>query len=71
MGKMQFLRLEYLHESFVLDNKMIDGIDVTNKLEMIKHSTSVDKTPAYLGGKNNEWRVLPVHVFPVPRRVVF
>ncbi|KAI9197300.1 uncharacterized protein BJ171DRAFT_585812 [Polychytrium aggregatum] len=36
-----------------------EAIDVTNKMEYVQFLNTLDHKPAFLGGRNNEWRELP------------
>ncbi len=64
MGKMQYVRTIYEEEEYEQLHDMTNELEVSNKLELVKHSVSLDKTPAELGGKNNEWRPMAVNRKP-------
>ena len=61
MGKMHYLQTIYEEEEYEQFHDMTNILDVSNKLELVKHTVSLDKTPAELGGKNNEWRPLRIN----------
>lgn len=70
MGTSQVMRTWLFKEEFNLIHRNTDATDVTNKIEYLqvyktfykfidfKYKNSNDRTPAHLGGKNNEWRAL-------------